>query len=330
LRGGFLQVTQLGNAGGNSALGNTTNDANNLLFDGGTLQYNGAVATTTDRNITISTAGGGIDNSSANSAATLTLVGTTPQYLVSGARTFNFGGTNTGNNVFNFVLADSGGATAVTKSGTGLWTMNGANTYTGLTTISSGTLSVTQPTGFGDVSTGTTVLAGATAQAEGNITLAMEPMLLTGSGVNGGGALVGKGTVTLPNRVHVSGNTAIGATAGSNVTISGTIFRESAFDLIFAGAGNVLVQSTISDADYTLSPFTALAFNGVNQAINDPAIITNDFNGTTAPTRSATLTTPLTMPNLAAFNAIFLPSIPLGDTFTTVFYATLTVATPAT
>ncbi len=142
MRAGILQVSQLGNAGTNSAIGNTSNAAGNLVFDGGTLQYNGATAVTTDRNFTITLNGGTLDNSAAAAASTLSFTTTTtPQLVGNGARTFNLSGSNTGNNTFITPLADNGGATSFNKAGAGTWLLNTtANSYTGTTSVSGGIL----------------------------------------------------------------------------------------------------------------------------------------------------------------------------------------------
>ena len=96
-----------------------------------------------------------------------------------------------------------------------------------------------------------------------------------------------------------------------------------------ARRGQLRHQLRLGDAaSFTLSPITARAFNGVQQSIDNETVITNDINGTTVPTRTATLNGALTFANAAAFNALFTPSIPLGDNFTTVFETTLTVITP--
>ncbi|HWB06318.1 MAG TPA: autotransporter-associated beta strand repeat-containing protein [Verrucomicrobiales bacterium] len=72
---------------------------------------------------------------------------------------------------FGGVIQDGAGTVGITKIGTGLQTLSGANTYTGPTTISAGTLSVTGSTvgtGLVDVNGGT--LAG--TGTVGNVTLA--------------------------------------------------------------------------------------------------------------------------------------------------------------
>lgn len=139
LSGGILAVSSLDNGGVVSNIGASSNAAANIVFSGGTLQYTGA-AVGTDRLFTLNTTGGTID-SSGSGALTLSNTGAIA-YTGSGARTLILSGTATGN-VFAPTLADSGGATALTKNGAGSWILSNANTHTGATTITAGTLTIT-------------------------------------------------------------------------------------------------------------------------------------------------------------------------------------------
>ena len=63
-------------------------------------------------------------------------------YSSTAAHTLTLTGTNANDNTMTPVLANNAGISSFTKAGTGKWVMKGANTYTGLTTISGGTLNV--------------------------------------------------------------------------------------------------------------------------------------------------------------------------------------------
>ena len=104
---GTLSVGTIGDGGVASNLGSANNAASNLVFNGGTLKYTGATAST-NRNFTI------------NSGKTATFNITTNNLTVSGASTASDG--------------------ALTKTGYGTLTLSGANAYTGLTTVSGGRL----------------------------------------------------------------------------------------------------------------------------------------------------------------------------------------------
>jgi sulfatase modifying factor 1 len=85
-----------------------------------------------------------------SSSATLTFSGAISPGATSGITTLTLDGGNTGENTIRGTLANNGsGQLAVTKSGTGLWIFEAANTYSGGTTISSGTLMTTSNSGLG-------------------------------------------------------------------------------------------------------------------------------------------------------------------------------------
>lgn len=183
--GGILNVAKIGNLGENSSLGNRPVDANSsdvgLIFRGGTLQYTGSTAQSTDRairvsiynavtgtNVTDAVNGGAfIDASGSNIDATLSFTrAISPDFFeASGNRQITFTGTNEGNNTFNMAIAQTGGTTQVNKTGVGLWRLSGTSTYTGATTVSGGTLLVTGSLAATNVS----VAAGATLGGSGTI-----------------------------------------------------------------------------------------------------------------------------------------------------------------
>ncbi len=142
LSGGTLQVGSLTDGGVASPLGAASAAAANLVFSGAsTLAYTGAGAST-NRAFTLATTSSVTLNSNGTGALTLTApalaYGTANQ-----ARTLQLGGTNTGANTFNPILQDNGtGKLSFLKIGAGRWILPNANTYTGVTTLSGGTLQV--------------------------------------------------------------------------------------------------------------------------------------------------------------------------------------------
>jgi autotransporter-associated beta strand protein len=60
----------------------------------------------------------------------------------SGAKPFQLGGSNTGANEFAGVISNGTGGGTISFINAGTWILSGANTYTGKTTISAGTLSI--------------------------------------------------------------------------------------------------------------------------------------------------------------------------------------------
>ncbi len=126
----------LANGGSASGMGQSTNIAANLILDGGTLEGSGG----TDRDFTLTTNGGSLDNSLTVNFNGPGLVAVPSNTNV----TLTLTGTSTAHNLFNLSLADAGGGfvTSVTKTGTGKWTFSadGTKTYSGDTHIMAGTL----------------------------------------------------------------------------------------------------------------------------------------------------------------------------------------------
>ena len=191
LSGGALSTGfggTLANGGANSSIGKSANTAANLVLDGGKLQYVGtnASAVSSDRLFTLTANGGGFDASGAN---TLTLAGNGANLVAfsgSGARTLTLTGTNTGANTFAPILGDgTGGATALIKNGAGQWVFTAANTYSGSTTVSNGTLTLS---GSGSIanSTSVTVNRGASLDVSAvSFTLGGSQSLFGGGVING-------------------------------------------------------------------------------------------------------------------------------------------------
>jgi autotransporter-associated beta strand protein len=109
-------------------------------------------------------------------------------------------------------LANISGSGSLEQRGTGLFILGGANTYTGLTTVSFGTLATASGTALGDVSGGTVVASGATLDVNSQA-LGDEHITVSGAGVGGNGAIVNNGTgdqVNATRFVTLTGPTTFG------------------------------------------------------------------------------------------------------------------------
>lgn len=193
---GVLSVATINNGGVSGNLGSATNAAANLVFDGGTLQYTGATAST-DRNFTINT----------NKTATFDI--STNNLTVSGAS----GSTNG----------------ALTKIGSGTLILTGANTYTGLTSVSAGTLQLNRT-------------GGTTIPVTNNVSISGTGNLKISSNQTISNLTMTAGTLTIDSGVTLT-ITGTYSVSGGTINNQGTI-KLNGGDASFPGAGVTVNNGT--------------------------------------------------------------------------------------
>ncbi len=137
---GGVSVSSIGLSGNPGNLGTNSTIRLGSGTSAGSLTYTGS-GETTDRTVDLggTTGGATIDTTGATGGLVFS-----SNFTVSGvgAKTLTLQG-NTVNNAINGVVIDSsGGSTSLIKTGGGTWAMGGLNTYTGITTLKNGTLSV--------------------------------------------------------------------------------------------------------------------------------------------------------------------------------------------
>ncbi len=143
------------------------------------------------------------------------------------------------------------GPGSVVQSGTGTTVFNAANTYTGTTFVSQGTLVMgnVNALGVADGTPGTgTVVNGGSLGLQGGITFpATETLALSGTGANGAGALENiSGSNIINQPINLTLDTTIGSSAGT-LTLNGTISSPTAKpNLTFTGAGNTVVNGQVA------------------------------------------------------------------------------------
>jgi autotransporter-associated beta strand protein len=135
-------------SGGSSAIGAPTTVTDGTITLGGTvssststgtLQYTGTAATI-DRVINLgSVNGGGIIDQSGTGLLKFTSASTATG---NGTKTLTLTGSSAGTGEMAGAIVNSTSATSLAKTGTGTWTLSGANTYTGATTVTAGTLAL--------------------------------------------------------------------------------------------------------------------------------------------------------------------------------------------
>lgn len=196
VNGGTLAVSVMANGGSVSGIGASASSASSVLLSNGTtFRYSGAADAATDRAFTINGTSDGhgatIESSGAgtlsfNTPATALGYGSGNQ-----ARILTLGGTNTGVNTFGKTIVNNGvGITSLVKSGAGRWVLDQTNTYTGLTTVSGGSLVIA---GSGSINNSSAINVAAGAQLVYNSSTALTrapslagslatPAILSGNG----------------------------------------------------------------------------------------------------------------------------------------------------
>ena len=169
--GGVISVSSIKDlAGGSSNLGAPVTVANGTITMGssansGQLTYTGTAANTNRRVDLAGTTGGAVLDQSGTG-----LLKFTSAFTATGAgiKTLTLQGSTAGTGEIAGAIVNNSGTnlTSVTKSGTGTWNLSGTNTYTGATTVTSGTLLINGSTAAGSAFT---VQTGGTLGGSGTI-----------------------------------------------------------------------------------------------------------------------------------------------------------------
>ena len=290
IKSGVLQLANLGNSGSTTSnLGTGSTLKIGSLTSGGTLKYVGT-GETSNRVIDLSGTTGGTTLNASGSG----LLKFTSNFTATGAgvKTLSLTGSGAGEIAGRIINNSGSNTTALNKSGDSIWTLSGANTYTGLTDVQAGTLAYgvnnAIATGAVQVSGGILDLdtysdsVGAVTLTSGSI--AGSTGVLTGtsyamkngsvSAILAGSASLTKtasGTVTLSNS-----NTYTGIT-----TISAGVLSVSS--LANGGSTSNLGQSTNAAANLVLGGGT-LQYTGGTVSMN------RNFTLTTGTTSSVDVT----------------------------------------
>jgi len=267
---GTLEYSSVANGGSPSALGEAaTAYAIANSSSAATFRYVGAGASSTTRAIDWQATTGGLslDNGPTVSGPAVSFLASSNLRSGNGTVTLTLTGSSTGNNTLGEMINDgvSSGTTAVSKASAGTWVLTGANTYSGGTTVSAGTLqlsgsgtlgsssgALTLSGGLLDLggtsqSLGTVTISGASTNQNGNINasnylgtltsgFALSSANLAGSSaalsLSGAGTLALFGVNTYNGGTTISGTGTLFVTNDSGLGNAGT-------GLTFSGSGTL-------------------------------------------------------------------------------------------
>ena len=245
--GGVLVVKNFGQSAavgaGSPSLGNLNNSGGQVVVDGGTLRFNNETSAR-GRVVNIGANGATLDVVNNSTYTWSTSPGTSVPFTGSG-QTLTLTGDASSTGTINLVIG--GTNVSLVKTGAATWTLGGTNTYTGNTTISAGTLSMS----LNRITTSPTISIGdgATWNSTGGLTLAAS-QTVTGTGTTG----------------NVTTTPATGLiTAGSNtISSSGTL---NITRLSILGTGNQITGGSIQSGGAGASQRGLLIANGGNGAL---------------------------------------------------------------
>lgn len=157
------------------------------------------------------------------------------------ARTLTLGGASTLDNALQGVISNgvATGGLGIAKADAGKWLLSGANTYTGTTSISAGTLSAQSAGAFG--TSGAVTQTGGTIEVTGGVALNKAGAALTLVSAAGANALTTTtGTNTLACAgITLSSTIIVDAAAGASLTVNNTAAMSGAFGITKNNSGEI-------------------------------------------------------------------------------------------
>ena len=205
INAGTLSIKTIQDAGNitPNALGRPAAGANSIigLANNTTLQYTGFMSGSSNRVVNLTTAAGGTFTLDAGGSTPFALSGGITTAGTSGTSTLALTGSGAGSESGTIVNGTGTNITALAKSGSGTWTLSGNNSYTGNTTISLGTLALSNANNNNIAGTPLITLAPGASLDTTGLGGAIDLLLASGQTLRGTGTVVGNLTVGLGSTI---------------------------------------------------------------------------------------------------------------------------------
>lgn len=197
-------------------------------------------------------------------------------------------GSDNASTTFSGVIGP--GTIQISKNGSGVLTLSGSNTYSGITTINSGTIKLGNPTALG-ISTQkfgdqTIINSGAVLDLNGLNYTTAEYLQSNGSGISGGGCILNSSgtTATFAGQIDIYSTSTI--TTNNPIIFTGCIASSSS-GYIKAGSGTMTVTSVNNTWGYPITVSAGTLIVGSTSALGSssstPVIVNSgaalDLNG---------------------------------------------------
>jgi autotransporter-associated beta strand protein len=199
--------------------------------------------------------------------------------------TYSVGGLNT-STLFAGSIVNGGNPTAITKVGTGVWTLSGTNTYTGATIISNGVLALS---GFGSVSNTPTIsvltntFLDVSARTDGTLTLNTNQTLQGSGTIHGSVTAPASSTLTvgddanLPEAMVITNSLTLQSGCTLNMDLDHYQFAGALTNDVIQGLASVTYGGTLNlsvtsiETNSVFKLFSAGSYNGAFESIS-PAL----------------------------------------------------------
>jgi len=276
-----------GNIVMNAAVTNGTAAGSIMDYSGsGNLRLNAAATYTGSTTISSGTVIlGAVNNLSTSSTVTVNgildvngfsqtftnLAGTTGNITSTSAGSVTLTLTNAANTAYTGIIDEGSATFAITKTGASQLTLGGANVYSGLTTISAGTILASNSAALGNATGATTVANGAGLNLTGGITL-VDAITVAGTGISSAGVIINvSGNNHISNDITYTTVSRFTSTAGT-LTLGNVSATNLALSL--TGVGNIVVDGVVNIGNATVTLSTSA---GSSLTLNNANTINNGF-----------------------------------------------------